>query len=79
MFRLPEVNNQDEKMTITYNIAFKPRSFESFSKLDAVLVVGKKDHLLNVRDTIEAIRVNVTGQNLDEANILFKFIYKGFC
>ena len=42
-------------MTITYNIAFKPRSFESFSKLDAVLVVGKKDHLLNVRDTIEAI------------------------
>lgn len=78
MFRLPEVNNQDEKMTITYNIAFKPRSFESFSKLDAVLVVGKKD-LLNVRDTIETIRVNVTGQNLDEANILFKFIYKGFC
>ena len=66
-------------MTITYNIAFKPRSFESFSKLDVVLVVGKKDHLLNVRDTIEAIRVNVTGQNLDEANILFKFIYKGFC
>ena len=63
-------------MTITYNIAFKPISFESFSKLDAVLVVGKKDHLLNVIDVIEAIRVNVTGQALDEANILFKFISK---
>ena len=61
-------------MTITYNIAFKPISVESFSKLDAVLVVGRKDHLLNVRDAIEAIRVNVTGKALDKANILFKFI-----
>ena len=63
-------------MTITYNIAFKSISFESFSKLDAVLVVGKKDHLLNVRDAIETIRLNVTGKALDEANILFNFFPK---
>ena len=64
-------------MTVKYNISFKSLSNESFGKLDGVLVVGRKDHLLKVKDDIEEIRSSVTKQAQDEA-IFICFLFKPF-
>lgn len=54
-------------MTVKYNISFKSLSNKSFGELDGVLVVGRKDHLVKVKDSIEEIRSSVTKADQDEA------------
>ena len=64
-------------MTVKYNIFFKSLSNKSFGKSDGVLVVGRKDHLVKVKDAIEKIRSSVTKQDQDEA-IFICFLFKLF-